>query len=645
MDILRYYSKDSLEEASDNWNIKTDIDDVDGIFKGYLSLESRLLEAMAGDGKTGGVYKLRGTVIWKLVTPLRKIVHHFRLSRQVFQAGGMRALGRRYADFFNPRIIGIKIYNKYLNSSSVRRKKGHKFLTEVLPSEEEKKLQRENVFENPVKISILVPLYNTPTRFLKDMIDSVVDQTYPNWELCLADASDDAHTEVHDVVMEYCSKDERIVYKKLEKNGGISENTNECIEMSSGDYISLFDHDDILHPCALFYVMQKIDEENADFVYTDEATFEGESLETLIAYHFKPDFSYDNLRGVNYICHLTTFKKSLLSEIGGGFRPEYDGSQDHDIILRLTSKAKRVSHVPRILYFWRSHSGSTAQNIGTKSYAVDAGLKAVADAEAARGYDAKSYCTQICLTHYRVIYEIKGNPMVSIIVFGGDENDQAYTLSAISERITYDNYEVIVSSSMSEKMNEAVAAANGEYVLFLAAGSNPVNADFVQELLMLAQREDAGMVAGRVLNDRKRIIHCDKAFGANLPELFIETNPDAQVMDTGFMGRMYYAHNTSAVNVQFTMINKALFEKLGGFDTEYKSDGYDYDFSFIVRNAGKNIIVNPYAMTMRRNSETNSPSAASLDLLRKRFADEIKNGDPFYNKNLSFTKLWEKKEC
>lgn len=182
------------------------------------------------------------------------------------------------------------------------------------------------------------------------MIKSVTDQTYKNWELCLADGSDDEHAFVGEYCQSLAKDDSRIVYKKLEKNEGISENTNACIKMASGEYIALFDHDDVLHPSALFEAMKAICEQGAEYVYTDEATFVGEDLNDIVTYHFKPDFAIDNLLANNYICHFSVFKASLLDKVGA-FRSKYDGSQDHDLILRLTDAASKVVHVPKLLYF------------------------------------------------------------------------------------------------------------------------------------------------------------------------------------------------------------------------------------------------------------------------------------------------------
>lgn len=215
--------------------------------------------------------------------------------------------------------------------------------------------QRKTKFPRDIKFSILVPLYNTPEQFLREMIQSVLDQTYTNWELCLADGSDVNHKNVGNICSQYAKKDKRIRYRKLEKNLGISGNTNACIEMAAGDYIALFDHDDLLHPSALYENMKAICEKKADFIYTDENTFH-DKPEDAYCPHFKPNFAPDTLRTNNYICHFTVFDKNLLKKTGN-FRSCCDGSQDYDMVLRLTEQAKCVVHIPKILYYWRAHKG------------------------------------------------------------------------------------------------------------------------------------------------------------------------------------------------------------------------------------------------------------------------------------------------
>ena len=224
------------------------------------------------------------------------------------------------------------------------------------------------------KISIVVPLYNTPLNFLEELLDSVVNQTYRNWELCCVDAGQDTAVGQH--VQARAKADPRIRYQKLTENEGIAGNTNHGFELATGDYIALLDHDDILHPCALWYTAQAIVEQGADFVYTDEATFEGK-VENVVLYHFKSDFMLDNLRSNNYICHLTTFSKVLMEQAGGGERAEYNGSQDYDLFLRLTEKARKIAHIPHALYYWRSSPNSTASDISAKTYCIDAGIAAL----------------------------------------------------------------------------------------------------------------------------------------------------------------------------------------------------------------------------------------------------------------------------
>ena len=227
--------------------------------------------------------------------------------------------------------------------------------------------------EGGPKISIVVPLYNTPLDFLDELLDSVQNQTYRNWELCCVDAGQDEA--VGQRVMARAKDDPRICYQKLAENEGIAGNTNHGFAMATGDYIALLDHDDILHPCALWYTAQAIVEQGADFVYTDEATFEGK-VENVVLYHFKPDFAPDYLRGVNFITHLAVFSRPLLDAAGAYESKEFDGAQDHDLILRLTEKAQHIEHIKKVLYIWRGHAGSTAAGMEAKPYAVAYGLYA-----------------------------------------------------------------------------------------------------------------------------------------------------------------------------------------------------------------------------------------------------------------------------
>ena len=246
----------------------------------------------------------------------------------------------------------------------------------ALPTAEELEAQRKRNFLKDITFSIVVPTFQTPEKFLRQMIESVLGQTFCRVELILADGSSD--DSVEKIVSEYAAADTRIKYQRLSENKGISENTNEGLKMATGEYIGLLDHDDILELHALYEMRMAIaGNPEADVLYSDEDKVSFD-LTTYFEPHFKPDFNPDLLRSNNYICHFLVFKRELLEQVGG-FRTEYDGAQDFDLVLRLTEKAKCVVHIPKVLYHWRSHDASTATNPMSKLYAYEAGKRAVED--------------------------------------------------------------------------------------------------------------------------------------------------------------------------------------------------------------------------------------------------------------------------
>ena len=331
-----------------------------------------------------------------------------------------------------------------------------------------------------VCFSVLVPLYNTPERLLREMIDSVVAQSYPNWELCLADGSDDAHSYVGTIAMEYAERDDRIKYRKLTENKGISGNTNACIEMSTGDYIALFDHDDLLHPSALYEVACVIHDEDADFIYTDEDLFR-EHPSDGYSPHYKPDYAPDTLRSYNYITHLSVFSRELLGKVGG-FRSEFDGSQDYDMILRLTERAEHIVHIPKVLYYWRNHAGSVASDVSVKPYTMVSAKKALMEHLDRVGLKGEVEDSSV-LTTYRIRYELKGMPLVSVVVKDGPNRSEC--VRVIREKSRYSNFEVV---------HEGMA--NGDYILLVNDMVADVSSDWIEQMLMFAQREDVGVVGG-----------------------------------------------------------------------------------------------------------------------------------------------------
>lgn len=522
-------------------------------------------------------------------------------------------------------------------------------------SDKERYGQENFPFRNNVKFSVLVPLYNTPESFLREMIESVVNQTYKNFELCLADGSDDEHSFVEKVCCEYAQKDNRIVYKKLNENKGIAENTNECIKMSSGEYIALFDHDDLLHPSALFKVALAIEQENADFIYTDEYTFDGSKGKgAILARHYKPDFSYDNLLANNYICHLSVFKASLLDKVGV-FRTMYDGSQDHDMILRLTSAAEKVIHIPEMLYFWRSHKNSVAMDIGSKLYAVKSGIRLVEDHLKEQGIEAKVESSPAFPTIYRVSYKIKDNPLVSVIISAENSKKASAVANAVLSNTDYNNYEVIITIpeaqkvncrfdndnitvlgfeekiSLSSAYNLAAGKARGDYLLFLDENCLPTHASWLKELLSYAQFDYAGAVGAKVLNKNKTVKSTGKILSAN--GVMAERYAGTDKSELGYFGKLFYSQNISAVATDCFMVKRGDFEKASGFDEKLQNSLFDTDLCLKLMEMGKKNLVNPFCVTLS-DIKTVKATEEEQNYFKAKWKNTLDKGDPYYNKSL-----------
>lgn len=573
-----------------------------------------------------GIRKLKGTPVWAVLYPARKGYQAAKFLRQNGISG-----------------VSQKVQNAVENNRFQKRKEARKYLTKIMPTEEEKMRQRTRAFRKDIQISVLVPLYNTPEQFLRDMIMSVIEQTFQTWELCLADASDAAHGNVEEIVREYAKKDSRIVYQKLEKNFGISENTNYCIRMAKGTYLALFDHDDLLHPSALYECAKAIEETGAQFVYTDEVTFEGSSLEDIVTYHFKPDFSVDNLRGVNYICHLSVFQKELTDKVGM-FRKEYDGSQDHDMIMRLTDAAEMICHIPKVLYFWRCHAQSTSMNLDSKSYAIAAGRNAVKDAELRRGYPAEVHSAQICKTHYRMKYET-ANPKVSVIVDGSGQSGKsaAYTAAGVEKCSSYGAYELYYAAAQSE-IQGILEQSDGEYVLILAAGILPLTPTFIEELLMFVQRGDVGMAGMQILDTKDMIYSSDIVIGNSSDTLALEVNRGQRYDAPGYMGRNYYAHNVSAISGLACMAKREELYKLWVKGKTKTTFARMLEVCFLLRREERQIVVNPYALCrLMDTGRREMYSETDRQILMETYKEQMIAGDPFYNKNLSLEHYWRKK--
>ena len=542
------------------------------------------------------------------------------------------------------------------------------------PSEEEQAKERKVRFPKAITFSILVPLYNTPDVFLREMIESVQKQTYSRWELCLADGSDDAHPDVGITCEKYARKDHRIRYRKLEKNLGISGNTNACIEMATGDYIALFDHDDVLHPSALHEMMKAICEQEADFVYTDEVTFESPDLKKLITLHYKPDFAPDNLLANNYICHFSAFSAELLKKTGG-FRHEYDGSQDHDMILRLTEAAKKVVHIPKILYWWRSHPQSVSQDINAKGYAVDSAKRAVHDfLRDYKNVETVIESTRAFPTIFRIRYPLREQAKISIVIPNKDHlADLKRCIDSILTKTTYSNYEIVIAENNSETQeifdyyaeleqkdnirvlrypdafnyskinNWAVRQCDGEYILLLNNDTEVITPDWLENMLMYAQREDVGAVGAKLYLPDGRIQHAGVVIKMGDDRIAAHAYYGAGHDHIGYMGRLCYAQDFSAVTAACLMIRKSKYDEVGGLDEGFAVAYNDIDFCLKLRKAGYLNIFTPFTELNHHESASRGYETGEklerfkreVARFREKWGETLEAGDPYFNPNLS----------
>ncbi len=601
--------------------------------------------------------RIKTNPLWKASLPARKAFHFCKRNvTRVKNLGGPRGIVRKI-DYKKREKEAMKQYG-----------------TKSFPDAEKRKLQEETKFDYEPVISILVPLFNTPEDMLKEMLESVIWQTYAKWELCLADGSDEAHSYVKTVVDSY--NDARFKYMKLEKNEGISGNTNKCLTLATGEYIGLFDHDDILHPEALFEYVKVINEKGADYIYCDETTFKSGNIDHMLTMHFKPDYAVDNLRANNYICHFSVFKRSLLdgTEL---FRSKFDGSQDHDMILRLTDKAECIVHVPRLLYYWRCHSGSVASNISAKEYAIAAAKGAVADHLRTHGYtDFKISSTRAFETIFKIRYRINGTPLITIVIPNKDHTDDlTRCVNSILEKSTYSNFEIFIVEnnseeektfevyedlkSLSDKIsvvtfegqfnysevnNYGVSFAKGEYVLLLNNDTEVITVNWLEEMLMYAQREDVGAVGAKLYYADRTIQHAGVVIGLGAHRTAGHTHYKQSRENLGYMGRLCYTQDVTAVTGACLLVKRKLWDEVGGLDPQFRISLNDVDFCLKLRKAGYLNVFTPFAElfhyeSISRGLDDQGEKAERYNqesaLFRDIWKAELEAGDPYYNPNFS----------
>ena len=566
---------------------------------------------------------------------------------------------------------GIKAASKKIGAGIQRqvKKRFSRLEKELTLPENERTIQENTVFPRKIRFSVITPLYNTQEECLIAMIESVIAQTYHNWELCMTDGSDDGHDNIRYICERYAQNDDRIKYKKLEKNGGISENSNRAITMSAGEYIGLLEHDDVLHPSALYELMRVIcQNKDVDFIYTDEAVFSPAG--NIVERHHKPDFAIDTLCSHNYISRFTVFSRTLM-EKAGFFRSEFDGSQDYDLILRYTAVAKGIYHISKLLYF---HQKREKSNVNKKINVISAAEKAINDHLKKRGISAQVEAKIGLPGYYRIIYKLTERPLVSIIIPNKDNVPLLRNcLSSIIEKTSYDNYEIVIVENnsadnatdnfykelkrypkihvvywkgkefnFSEICNMGFRYSNGKHLIFLNNDIEIITPNWIEEMLMYCQRADVGAVGAKLYFSNRSIQHAGVVLGieGTAGHVFYGASSDS----AGYMGKLKVVQNMSAVTAACMMVRKNVFEEAGFFDPEFKSSYNDIDLCLKIKEAGYLIVWTPYAEAYHLESRSRGYSIThekkrqlmqEMALFKAKWKENITQGDPYYNHNFS----------
>ncbi len=590
---------------------------------------------------------------WKITKPGRMITASLRKIPGIGSLViALRIIKKDGVSAFLEKIKYRKQLSKIIKNNSI-------IISHFLPAKMAVK-QLNTKFDKDITFSILVPLFNTPIDFLKEMIDSCICQTYQKWELCLADASTDPNGDVYKTCQAYMKKDSRIKYKKID-NISISDNTNEAIKMATGNYISLLDHDDFLHPSALYENMLAITHKNADFIFTDEMTFGNNIFDGLIV-HLKADYAPDTLRTNNYICHFSTFSRELLDKVGY-FNPECNGSQDFDIILRLTEQAKSIVHIPKVLYFWRCHPGSVASDISVKPYCLTAGLTALENHLERVGIKGTPELIPNAPGLYKINYELLDTPLVSIIIINDNFSLLAGCINSVISNTTYENYEIIVVNltntsnkdyydiiknqydniqfidweqkyNYSSICNYATTFAKGSYYLFLDNDTEVISPKWIEEMLMFCQRDDVAIVGAKLYYEDETVQHAGiyTDFKNNIKYYHKNSNRDF----IGYMGRLAYAHNVTAVTKACMLIKKSTFDDLGKFDENYTNYFSDIDLCLKAREKGYLNVFTPFSELYHYENKLDNNYNNIRDdeaLFQKNWFNVLSKPDPYYNPN------------
>ena len=537
--------------------------------------------------------------------------------------------------------------------------------------------QRKTKFSYAPKFSVVVPLYHTPAKFLKDLVRSMMYQSYANWELCLVNASpEDVH--LTSLLENWAMRDKRIRVIRLEKNLGIAQNTNSGIEASTGEFIAFLDHDDFLEPDALFCYVDALNKDKTiDVFYSDEDKTDEYAAHYFYP-HFKSDFNIDLLHANNYMCHFLAVRKSLVDTVGG-LNEKFDGAQDYDFVLRLTENTKKIYHCPRILYHWRCSNQSTAASQGNKMYAIHAG-KAALNAHYKRiGWNARAQEGAVD-GWYQTKFTLKEEPLVSILIPNKDHTDDLdVCLNSFFERADYQNYEFIIIENNSvlpetfayyekiEKEHDNVKVvyweagfnysainnfgfkfAKGDYIMLLNNDVELITPDIFQSMLGFCMRPEVGIVGAKLLYNDHTVQHAGVLVGAGglADHVFKGIHED----DPGYMGRAISSQDVSAVTAACLLVKRSVYEEVGGLEEEFQVAFNDVDFCLKVRKAGYLIVYDADVKLFHYESKSRGMEDTTDRFIR--FGNEMMllNSkwdilstfvDPYYNPNLSYLEYYK----
>ena len=522
--------------------------------------------------------------------------------------------------------------------------------------------------------SIAVPVFRTPAKFLCEMIESVRSQSFPFWELCLANA-DPEDREVAEILERYCREDRRIRVKNLKENKGISENTNAALAMARGEFVGLLDHDDLLAPDALYEMAARLEKDGGiDVFYTDE-----DKVTTDLSEHFqphlKPDFNLDLLRSNNYICHFFVVRREIAERIGG-FRPEFNGAQDYDFIFRCTEQAEKIVHIPRILYHWRVHSASTADNPASKMYAYEAGKRAIEGNLERSGVRGVVSLRQD-YGFYDVHYPVEGEPLVSILIPNKDQKETLmHCIRSVLETSTWKNLEILIIENNSEREetfacyrelekdpririltypgktfnysainNFGVQQAKGEYLLFLNNDIEVITPDWIEQMLGNCQRPEVGIVGAKLYYPDNTIQHAGIIIGIGgiAGHAFL----GLARAKSGYLHKASLQMDYSAVTAACMMMKAEAFRKAGGFEEKLTVAFNDVDLCLRTVEQGWLVVYDPHVEMYHYESKSRGAEDSEeklrrfqqeIEFMRTRWIRLLKDGDPNYNPNLTLSK-------